>query len=104
MTQTLTNPRRTDRTTGGPVRPTELLDVFNDGPVRLADDNSEFLNLLPVTSLAVRNDVSLTPRAGTDGETAVWFVNTYLTVPEPAAAGLLPFAAAAMLLRRHRAA
>jgi len=101
VTQTLTNPRGTDLTTGGPVRPTELLDVFNDGPGRLADDNSEFLNLLP---LAVRNDVSLTPRAGTDGETAVWFVTTYLTVPEPVAAGLLPFAAAAMLLRRRRAA
>jgi len=70
VTQTLTYPRGTDLTTGGPVR----------------------------------NDVSLTPRAGTAEETAVWFVNAYLTVPEPVAAGLLPFAAAAMLLRRRRAA
>jgi hypothetical protein len=105
VTQTLTNPRGTDLAPGAPVRPTESLAVFHDGPGRLPDSNSEFLDLLPViTSLEVRNDVSLTPRAGTAEETAVWFVNTYLTVPEPAAAGLLPLAAAALLRRHCRAA
>jgi len=73
--------------------------VFNDGPGRIEDRNGDFLTTHPLRVVSVRNEFSLIPRAA--GPVTLQAVNTFFTVPEPAAPFVLAAAAAAGLARRR---
>jgi hypothetical protein len=84
---------------GAPVSSTATLDIFNDGPGRLEDSNSDFLSVNPTRVL--RTDHRITLEASAAGRLDISFVNNYLTVPEPSAA-LLAAPAVMFLLARRR--
>jgi len=87
----------------GSTGDTKVLDVFNDGPGRLEDSNSDFLALNLTRSLHFVKDIIVSSRP-TGGYVAISVVtNTVDQVPEPAVISLVTFAGGALLLRRRRA-
>jgi hypothetical protein len=88
-------------TIGGTPSPSVDLNVYNDGPARLEDRNSDFASLAALRGIRVVNFVTATPRAG-GGPVSVSVADSYLTIPEPASAALVATGAGALLLRRRR--
>jgi hypothetical protein len=86
----------------GSSNPTAVLDVFNDGPGRLADDNSDFIAVNPTRSLIFTKDIIVSSRP-TGGYAAVSVVDNIVDqVPEPGVIGMVVFAGAGLVLRRRR--
>jgi hypothetical protein len=94
-------------TNGGPVvpgssNPTAVIDVFNDGPGRLPDDNSDFIAVNPTRSLIFTKDIIVSSRPD-GGYAAVSVVDNIVDqVPEPGVIGIVVFAGAGLVLRRRR--
>jgi hypothetical protein len=94
-------------TNGGPVvpgssNPTAVIDVFNDGPGRLPDDNSDFIAVNPTRSLIFTKDIIVSSRPD-GGYAAVSVVDNIVDqVPEPGVISLVVFAGGALVLRRRR--
>jgi hypothetical protein len=103
VVETVSSRDGSDVAVGAPIRDTEVLDVFNDGPGRLEDSNSDFLALNLTRSLHFVKDIIVSSRP-TGGYAAISVVtNTVDQVPEPAVISLIGFAGGALLLRRRRA-
>jgi len=85
---------------GNPIRDTEVLDIFNDGPGRLDDSNSDFLSVNPTLSLRLSNVITLSAREA--GRLEVSTVNNFLTIPEPSAGVFIALPSALALLARRR--
>jgi len=103
VVETVSSRDGSDVAVGAPIRDTEVLDVFNDGPGRLEDSNSDFLALNLTRSLHFVKDIIVSSRP-TGGYVAISVVtNTVDQVPEPAVISLVGFAGGALLLRRRRA-
>jgi hypothetical protein len=103
VVETISSRDGSDVAEGAPIRDTEVLDVFNDGPGRLEDSNSDFLRLNLTRSLHFVKDIIVSSRP-TGGYAAISVVtNTVDQVPEPAVISLVAFAGGALLLRRRRA-
>jgi hypothetical protein len=85
-------------TIGDPIQ----MSVFNDGPGRLADDNSDFIAVNPTRFMRFEKDIIVSSQA--NGGYAVISVvdNIVDQVPEPGLIGLAAFAGAGLLLRRRR--
>jgi hypothetical protein len=94
-------------TNGSPVvpgssNPTAVIDVFNDGPGGLADDNSDFIAVNPTRSLIFTKDIIVSSRPN-GGYAAVSVVDNIVDqVPEPTVLGIVVFAGAGLVLRRRR--
>jgi len=87
---------------GAPNRDTEILDVFNDGPGRLEDSNSDFMALNLTRSLRFCKDILVSSRP-TGGYTAISVVDNIVDqIPEPGTMTLVSLVGGAMLLRRRR--
>lgn len=87
---------------GAPVDDTLVLDVFNDGPGRLADDNSDFVAVNPARSLLFCKDILVSSRPD-GGYAAISIVDNIVDqVPEPSMLGLAALAGGGLLLRRRR--
>jgi len=87
----------------GSPNPTAVLDVFNDGPGRLPDDNSDFIAVNPTRSLIFTKDIIVSSQATTGGYAAVSVVDNIVDqVPEPGVLGIVVFAGAGLVLRRRR--
>ena len=79
-----------------------IIDVFNDGPGRLADDNSDSIVVNPARTLFFTKDILVSSQS-TGGYVAVSVVDNIINqVPEPSVIGLVTFAGAGLLLRRRR--
>ena len=88
---------------GAPIRDTEVLDVFNDGPGRLEDSNSDFMALNLTRSLRFCKDIIVSSRP-TGGYAVISVVDNIVDqIPEPGVMSLLTIAGGAVLLRRRRA-
>jgi len=88
---------------GAPVSDTAVLDVFNDGPGRLEDSNSDFMPINLTRSLHFVKDIIVSSRP-TGGYVAISVVDNIVDqIPEPAAVSLISIAGGAVLLRRRRA-
>jgi len=86
----------------GSSNPTAIIDVFNDGPGRLADDNSASIAVNPTRSLIFTKDIIVSSRP-TGGYAAVSVVDNIVDqVPEPGVIGIVVFAGAGLVLRRRR--
>ena len=80
-----------------------LLDVYNDGPDRLTDDNSDFIAINPTRSLQFFKDILVSSQP-TGGYAAISIVDNIVDqIPEPSVLGLAAFAGGGLLLRRRRA-
>ena len=78
------------------------LDVYNDGPGRLGDDNSDFIAVNPTRTLIFEKDILVTSRPD-GGYAAISVVDNVINqVPEPGVIGLAVFAGGGLLLRRRR--
>jgi hypothetical protein len=89
---------------GLPDRDTEVLDVFNDGPGRLEDDNSDFMTVNQTRSLLFCKDILVSSRPD-GGYAAISIVDNVVDqIPEPGAIGLVSLVGGSMLLRRRRQA
>jgi hypothetical protein len=87
---------------GAPVDDTLVLDVFNDGPGRLEDDNSDFVTVNPARSLLFCKDILVSSQPD-GGYAAISIVDNIVDqVPEPGMLGLAAFAGGGLLLRRRR--
>ena len=100
MTETLTTLDGSDVTPEAPGFDHAGMLVFNDGPGRLEDRNSDFLTTHPLRGVRVRNEFTIT--TDTVGPLTLQAVNTFFTVPEPAAPALLGGAAVLLLGTRRR--
>ena len=89
-----------DLSPGQPASDAATLNVFNDGPGRLADTNTDFLSLNPTLALRLSNEITLSARE--TGKLDVSVVNNFLTVPEPSAAFIALPTALALPARRRR--
>jgi hypothetical protein len=89
-----------DVAVGGPARDAEVLDIFNDGPGRLDDSNSDFLSVNPISSLRLSNAITLSARDTARLELST--ANNFLILPEPSAAALIALPSALALLARRR--
>lgn len=79
-----------------------IIDVYNDGPGRLADDNSDSIVVNPARTLFFTKDILVSSQT-TGGYVAVSVVDNIINqVPEPSVIGLVTFAGAGLLLRRRR--
>jgi hypothetical protein len=87
-----------DLTPVPPISATATLDVFNDGPGRVDDSNSDFLALNYTFALRVSNQITLYARE--TGRLDVSVMNTFSTIPEPTA-GFIALPAALSLLTRR---
>jgi hypothetical protein len=90
-----------DITIGGPSLPSVQLDVYNDGPSRLEDQNSDFAAVRSLRGVRVVHLVTATPFAG-GGPVSLSVADNYFTIPEPGSAALVATGAATVLLRRRR--
>lgn len=87
---------------GAPIRDTEVLDVFNDGPGRLEDSNSDFMTLNLTRSLRFTKDIIVSSRP-TGGYAVISVVDNIVDqIPEPGSIALLGLAGG-LLIRRRRA-
>ena len=87
---------------GAPVSDTAVIDVFNDGPGRLADDNSDSIAVNPTRSLLFFKDILVSSRPD-GGYAAISVVDNIVNqIPEPTFVGFAAFAAGGLLLRRRR--
>ena len=92
---------------GSPVAPgsdddTLVLDVFNDGPNRLRDDNSDSVTVNPARSLLFCKDILVSSREN-GGYVAVSVADNFVVqVPEPGMIGLASLAGMGLLVRRRR--
>ena len=87
---------------GPPVDDMVVLDVFNDGPGRLEDDNSDFVTVNPARSLLFCKDILVSSRED-GGYAAISIVDNIVDqIPEPGVLGLAAFAGGGLLLRRRR--
>jgi hypothetical protein len=100
LTQAVSTVNGADLAPGAPVSDTESLVLFNDGPGRGEDQNSQFLSLN--ATYALRLSTRLTLNATEDGQLDVNFVDQFSTLPEPAAAAVALPLALALLARRPR--
>ena len=79
-----------------------LLDVYNDGPGRLGDDNSDFIAVNPTRTLIFEKDILVSSQPD-GGYAAISVVDNIVNqVPEPGIFGLAVFAGGGLLLRRRR--
>ena len=83
---------------GLPVSDTEQLSVYNDGPGRLEDSNSDFMSLNAKPGLRLAKEITLSAREA--GQQTVSIVDNFLTMPEPSFIALAIPAALALLARR----
>jgi hypothetical protein len=83
---------------GLPVGDTEQLSIYNDGPGRLDDSNSDFMSLNAKPGLRLAKEITLSAREA--GQQTVSIVDNFLTVPEPTFLAAAP-AALALLARRR---
>ena len=87
---------------GAPIDDTMVLDVFNDGPGRLSDDNSDFVTVNPARSLLFCKDILVSSRPD-GGYAAISVVdNIVVQIPEPAMIGFAGFVGLGLLARRRR--
>jgi len=78
------------------------LDVFNDGPGRLSDDNSDFLVINPQRTLQFTKDILVSSQP-TGGYAAISVVDNIVDqVPEPTMLGLITVLGGGFFLRRRR--
>jgi len=81
---------------------TAVLDVFNDGPGRLSDNNSDSIAVNPTRSLVFNKDILVSSQP-TGGYAAISVVDNIVNqVPEPTMLGFVVFAGGGLLLRRRR--
>jgi hypothetical protein len=100
--ETVSSVDGSDVAPGAPVSDTAVIDVFNDGPGRLSDDNSDFIAVNPTRSLIFTKDILVSSRP-TGGYAAISIVDNIVDqVPEPSVIGLAAFAGVGLLLRRRR--
>lgn len=103
VVETISSRDGSDVAVGAPIRDTEVLDVFNDGPGRLEDSNSDFMALNLTRSLHFVKDIIVSSRP-TGGYAAISVVtNTVDQIPEPGTLSLVALVGGAALLRRRRA-
>ena len=103
VTETVSTRDGSDLAPGAPIRDTEVLDVFNDGPGRLDDSNSDFMAINLTRRLHFVKDIIVASRP-TGGYAAISVVDNIVDqVPEPGVISLLTIAGGAVLLRRRRA-
>ena len=103
VVETVSSRDGSDVAPGAPVRDTEVLDVFNDGPGRLEDSNSDFMALNLTRALHFTKDIIVSSRP-TGGYAAISVVDNIVDqIPEPGMISLVSLAGGAMLLRRRRA-
>ena len=103
VVETVSSRDGSDVAPGAPNRDTEVLDVFNDGPGRLEDSNSDFMPLNLTKSLRFVKDIIVSSRP-TGGYAVISVVtNTVDQIPEPGTLSLVALAGGAVLLRRRRA-
>ncbi|HZN66678.1 MAG TPA: PEP-CTERM sorting domain-containing protein [Tepidisphaeraceae bacterium] len=94
--------------TAPPVAPgsndsTMVLDVFNDGPGRLPNDNDEFQDVNLTRSLLFCKDILVSSQP-TGGYAAISIVDNVVNqVPEPGMISLALIGGSALLLRRRKA-
>lgn len=100
--ETVSSTNGSDLAPGDPNRDTEVLDVFNDGPGRLADDNSEFLVINPQRTLQFTKDILVSSQP-TGGYAAISVVDNIVDqVPEPTMLGVITVLGGGFVLRRRR--
>lgn len=102
VVETVSSRDGSDVAPGAPIRDTEVLDVFNDGPGRLEDSNSDFMALNLTRSLHFTKDIIVSSRPTGGYAVISVVVNTVDQVPEPGMISLAALAGGAMLLRRRR--
>ena len=92
---------------GSPVAPGSeddvlVLNVFNDGPGRLSDDNSDSVAVNPARSLLFCKDILVSSREN-GGYVAVSIADNFIVqVPEPGMIGLASLVGLSLLARRRR--
>ena len=102
VVETVSSRDGSDVAPGAPIRDTEVLDVFNDGPGRLEDSNSDFMALNLTRALHFTKDIIVSSRP-TGGYAVISVVDNIIDqVPEPGMISLVTLAGGAMLLRRRR--
>jgi hypothetical protein len=102
VVETVASRDGSDVAPGAPIRDTEVLDVFNDGPGRLEDTNSEFMAINLTRRLHFAKDIIVSSRP-TGGYAAISIVDNVVDqVPEPTSIAFLTLAGGAVLLRRRR--
>jgi len=103
VVETISTRDGSDLSPGAPVRDTEVLDVFNDGPGRLEDSNSDFMAVNLTRRLHFVKDIIVSSRP-TGGYAAISVVDNIVDqIPEPGMISLVTIAGGAVLLRRRRA-
>jgi hypothetical protein len=79
-----------------------ILDVTNDGPGRLPDDNSDFVVINPTRTLQFCKDILVSSQPD-GGYAAISIVDNIVDqIPEPTALGLAVLAGGGLLFRRRR--
>jgi hypothetical protein len=87
---------------GLPFSDTAVIDVYNDGPGRLADDNSDSIAVNPTRTLFFTKDILVSSQA-TGGYVAVSVVDNIINqIPEPSMLGVVALAGGGLLFRRRR--
>ena len=103
VVETVSSRDGSDVAPGAPNRDTEVLDVFNDGPGRLEDTNSDFMALNLTRSLRFVKDIIVSSRPTGGYAVISVVVNTVDQIPEPGTFSLVAVVGGAVLLRRRRA-
>ena len=103
VVETVSSRDGSDVAPGAPTRDTEVLDVFNDGPGRLEDTNSDFMALNLTRSLRFVKDIIVSSRPTGGYAVISVVVNTVDQIPEPGTLSLVAVVGGAVLLRRRRA-
>lgn len=100
--ETVNTTNGSDLAPGDPNRDTEVLDVFNDGPGRLSDDNSDFMVINPQRTLQFTKDILVSSQQ-TGGYAAISVVDNIVDqVPEPTMFGVITVLGGGFFLRRRR--
>jgi hypothetical protein len=95
-------PRQAPPVAPGSSESTMVLDVFNDGPGRLGNDNEDFENVNNTRSLLFCKDILVSSRPD-GGYAAISIVDNVVNqIPEPGMIGLASVVGASVLLRRRR--
>lgn len=92
---------------GPPVAPgslsdTAIIDVYNDGPGRLADDNQDSIAVNPTRTLFFTKDILVSSQEN-GGYVAISVVDNVINqIPEPSMLGVVALAGGGLLFRRRR--